>query len=50
MQWIIPSEPWANEMRLIMESCEVSMNEAFKLLREHGDANKAFDHLTAAQS
>ncbi|WAX21466.1 hypothetical protein [Stenotrophomonas phage RAS14] len=47
MKWIIPSAPWAAEMRLIMESLGVCMNDAFKLLNQHGTAEAVFDHVTA---
>jgi hypothetical protein len=47
MKWIIPSAPWAAEMRLIMESLGICMNDAFKLLNEHGTAEAVFDHVTS---
>lgn len=47
MKWIVPSEPWAKEMRLIMDCLGVCMNDAFKLLNQHGTAEAVFDHETA---
>lgn len=46
MKWIIPSPPWAAEMRLIMDTHGLCMNDAFRLLNTHGTADAVFDHLT----
>lgn len=46
MNWVVPSEPWAEAVRAIMDTFELSMNAAAALLREHGTPEAVFDHLT----
>lgn len=46
MNWIVPSAAWCTEMRTIMDTFGLCMNDAWRLLREHGTADDFFDHLT----
>jgi hypothetical protein len=46
MNWIIPSPQWSAEMRLIMDVFGLCMNDAFKVLKEYGTAEAAFNAMT----
>jgi hypothetical protein len=44
--WVIPSAPWALEVRTIMETFQICMNDAARLLREHNTADAVFEYIT----
>lgn len=46
MRWVIPSEPWAQAVLTIRDTFDLSMNEAARLLAEHGTPDVVFDFLT----